>query len=132
MANTAASGTSLAQVRPQLSEQDKRLAREQAAQLRASRLAAARQTQTAANQANAPVYALVSRPSLQRDEAQRSLALMHAARKRLPPPTPAQAELVQNQGLWRAAWWPFDSLAEAERVRVLLSGRGLRAEVVAF
>jgi len=133
VATTAASDASLARVRPQLSDQDKRLAREQSAQLRASRQAAARQTQAAAKQANAPVYALVSRPSLQRDEAQRSLTLMQAARKRLPPSTtPAQTELVQNQGLWRAAWWPFDSLADAERARVLLGSRGQRAEVVAF
>ena len=131
-ATAAASAATLARVRPQLSDQDKRLAREQSAQLRASQQAAVRQAQAAAKQAKTPVYALVSQPSLQRDEAQRSLKLMHDARKRWPPPAPAQAELVQNQGLWRATWWPFGSRAEAERARVLLSGRGQRAEVVEF
>ena len=39
---------------------------------------------------------------------------------------------MQSQGEWRAAWWPVSTLADAERARVLLAGRGLKAEVVAF
>ena len=128
----AASGASLALVRPRLSDQDKRLAREQSARLQADQQVASRQAQAAADLAKSPVYALVSRPSLQRDEALRNLKLMQAARARLAPQAPEQAELVQHQGQWRAAWWPFGNQAEAERARVMLSGRGLRTEMVEF
>jgi hypothetical protein len=57
---------------------------------------------------------------------------MRRAGSRLPPPAPDHSELMQNQGEWRAAWWPFASLADAERARVMLAGRGLHAEVVEF
>ena len=128
----AASGVALSGMRPTLSDEAKRQAREQATQMRSSQQAAARRAQADADQTKAPLYALVSLPSRQRGEAQRSLDLMHASRKRMPPPVPQQGELVQSQGQWRAAWWPFGSLAEAERARVLLIGRGLKAEVVEF
>ena len=128
----AASGTSLARVRPQLSDQDKRQAREQSARFHADQPAASGQTQAAAELAKGPVYALVSRPSQVRDDALRNLKLMKLTRTRMASPTPEQAELVQQHGQWRAAWWPFGNQAEAERARVLLSGRGLRTEVVEF
>ena len=57
---------------------------------------------------------------------------MRAAGGRLPPPVPARSELMLSGGQWRAAWWPFGTLADAERARVMLIGRGLRTEVVVF
>ena len=77
-----------------------------------------------------PVYAVESRASRERYAAASHLALMRASSMRLPPPLPEHNELVQNQGEWRAAWWPFATLADAERARVMLAGRGLKVEVV--
>lgn len=79
-----------------------------------------------------PVYAVVGPATAQRDAAAGSLALMRAAAAKLASPVPEHGELVQSQGQWRAAWWPFASLVDAERARVLLAGRGLKAEVVEF
>jgi len=60
------------------------------------------------------------------------LTLMRNARGQLLPPVPEHLEVLPIGNQWRAAWWPFTSLADAERVRVLLIGRGIRAEVVEF
>ena len=60
------------------------------------------------------------------------LAQMKSAASRLDGPVPAHGELLESQGQWRAAWWPFTSLVDAERARVLLAGRGIKAEVVEF
>jgi len=130
----------LGRIRPALSDEQKQAARQQAAQLRAAAppapLTAAAATPTPAPDAApappAPVYAVVTRPNPLREAAARSLALMRATSPRLPPPGPSHGELMQNQGQWRAAWWPFASLADAERARVMLAGRGLKAEVVEF
>jgi len=79
-----------------------------------------------------PVYAVVSLPSRQREAAAGHLALMKSTAARLSSPTPDHGELLERQGQWRAAWWPFASLVDAERARVLLLGKGLKAEVVEF
>jgi hypothetical protein len=78
------------------------------------------------------VFAVVTRPSRQRERATQGLALMRDSSRRLPPPLPDHGELMHSQGEWRAAWWPFASLADAERARVMLARRGLNAEVVEF
>ena len=70
--------------------------------------------------------------SIHRAAAAGSLVLMQSAATRLSGPAPAHGELLQSQGQWRAAWWPFASLVDAERARVLLAGRGLKAEVIEF
>jgi hypothetical protein len=57
---------------------------------------------------------------------------MKSAASRLDGPVPEHGELLESQGQWRAAWWPFTSLVDAERARVLLAGRGIKAEVVEF
>lgn len=121
----------LGRIRPALSDDQKQAARQQAAQLRAA--APPAPVATPANPtAPAPVYAVVTRPNPLREAAASSLALMRATRQRLPPSAPPHGELMQNQGQWRAAWWPFASLAEAERARVMLAGRGLKTEVIEF
>ena len=133
----------MARIKPLLSDDDRQAARQQAAVLRGAPInqalppaaAAPRPTDTA-NMANtadaAPVYAVVTRARRQRQSAVQDLALLRSAGKRLSGPLPVRGELVQTQGEWRAAWWPFANLADAERARVLLAGRGLKAEVVAF
>ena len=78
------------------------------------------------------VYAVVTPPNLRRETANTGLAAMRRASGRLTAPVPEHTELMQDQGRWRAAWWPFASLADAERARVLLAGKGIKAEVVEF
>ena len=80
----------------------------------------------------APVYAVVTRPSRQRETAASGLVVMRSAAARLSPPAPEHSELMQQQGEWRAAWWPFARQVDAERARVMLAARGLKAEVVEF
>ena len=112
-----------------LSAADKLAARQQ--------LEAARQGQAAAialqpPQPATPVFAVVTRPTREKDSAARGLALIRASGQRLAGDLPEHRELMLNQGEWRAAWWPFESLADAERARVMLGARGLKVEVVAF
>ena len=130
----AATGHSatLGRIGPTLSDDDKRLARQQAAQLRAVPGTSTTAMATTANTAPAPVYAVVTPPTRDRQAAANGLALMRSAGARLTPPAPDHGELMQSQGQWRAAWWPFASQADAERARVMLVSRGLKAEVVEF
>ncbi len=121
---------SLGRVRPSLSDEDKQAARAQTATLRGNKADAPRALAVAT--APVTVYAVVTRPSPQREVASAGLAVMKRAGGRLPDPVPAHSELMQNQGAWRAAWWPFASLADAERARVLLAGKGLKVDVVEF
>ena len=128
--SAAGQSRSLGRIRPSLSDEDKQAARAQTATLRGNKADAPR----ALTVATAPVtvYAVVTRPSPQREVASAGLAVMKRASGRLPDPVPDHSELMQNQGAWRAAWWPFASLADAERARVLLAGKGLKVDVVEF
>lgn len=133
MVDNTANTAPLGRIRPTLSDDDKRTARQQAAQLRENPGSAAVATGTTATATTpAPVYAVVSRPTRQRETAASNLALMRSTGARLSAPAPDHGELMQSQGEWRAAWWPFASQADAERARVMLAGRGLKAEVVEF
>ena len=120
---------SLGTILPVLSTADKLAARQQ--------IEAARRGQAAAVAAQppkpaAPVYALVTRPTREKGSAAQGLALIRASGQRLVGELPEHAELMLNQGEWRAAWWPFERQADAERARVMLAARGLKVEVVAF
>jgi hypothetical protein len=110
-----------------LSDEEKYAARVEAARLRGEPVPA-----PPATLLPGPVYAVVGPASRQRAAAAGSLAQMKSAASRLDGPAPEHGELVENQGQWRAAWWPFTSLVDAERARVLLAGRGIKAEVVEF
>ena len=114
-----------------ISEADTQAARAQTQTLR-SAAEAATAAALARPRAPAPVFAVVTKATLERDSAARSLALMRASRSRLTGVPPDNGELMQNGREWRAAWWPFDSQADAERARVMLTARGLKAEVVEF
>jgi len=116
-----------ASIRPALSDEDKSTARAESARLRGGPLPA-----PPATLIEGPVYAVVGPASRQREVAAGSLAQMQATAGRLGGSAPEHGELLQSQGLWRAAWWPFPSLVDAERARVLLAGRGIKAEVVEF
>ena len=148
---TAAADTAsapIARIKPVLSDDERQAARQQAAALRATPASAAPPTaaappgaetaktaqtaHTAQTAQTASVFAVVTRARRQHQSAVADLALLRSAGKRLSGPLPEHGELVQSQGEWRAAWWPFTTLADAERARVLLAGRGLKAEVVAF
>lgn len=154
-ASAAGNAAALGRIRPLLSDEDKQAARAQTASLRSGKPAAdppgaqklpaapkpARATAAVSPSANpsaspsaspATVYALVTAPNPQRASANTGLAVMRRASGRLTPPVPEHTELMQHQGRWRAAWWPFVSLADAERARVLLAAKGIKAEVVEF
>ena len=122
----------VAQIRPELSEQQRQQARDSS---QAARQAASSQAETAQRRAgvkDSPRFAVVAEGSGQRDLAEARLAQMKSVRAQIPAPAPAHSELVQQQGLWHAALWPFGSPAEAERARAMLGTRGLKAEVVSF
>ena len=146
-ASAAGNAAALGRIRPLLSDKDKHAARAQTAALRSGKPAAdspgpqklpmaptAAQAPAAASPttSTATAYALVTAPNPQRESAHFGLTAMRRASGRLTPPVPEHTELMQDQGRWRAAWWPFVSLADAERARVLLAGKGIKAEVVEF
>ena len=116
-----------ASIRPSLSDEERHAARVEAARLRGEP-----PPDPPATLLPGPVYAVVSLASRQRATAAVHLAQMKSAASRLDGPVPAHGELLESQGQWRAAWWPFTSLVDAERARVLLAGRGIKAEVVEF
>jgi hypothetical protein len=116
-----------ASIRPALSDEERYAAKVEAARLRGEPV-----PPPPATLLPGPVYAVVSPASRQRAAAAGSLAQMKSAASRLDGQAPEHGELVESQGQWRAAWWPFTSLADAERARVLLAGRGIKAEVVEF
>ena len=56
---------------------------------------------------------MVGPASRQRATAAGSLAVMKAAAGRMDGAAPGHGELLESQGQWRAAWWPFTSLVDA-------------------
>ncbi len=124
-AASAASAASAAQasLRPDLAAE----ARRSALELEAAASAAAAPAQPVP-----PVYAVVTRPSRMRQTAVDFLPTMRSASVLLQASGPDQREVMKSQGKWFAAWWPFATLADAERARVLLAGRGLKTEVIEF
>jgi hypothetical protein len=120
-ARTQRASEPLAQIRPRLSDDEKQAAREASAIARGDKPAPA-----------AVVYAVVTRAAPARAASEAGLAAMRAASGKLLPPVPDHMEVLPMGNQWRAAWWPFTSLADADRVRVMLIGRGVQAEVVEF
>ena len=114
---------------PAFSPADKQAARLQSDALRSGKAAA---IAAATAQPPATVFAIVTRPTREKESAARSLALIRASSRRLGDDAPTHGELLQDQGIWRAAWWPFESQADAERARVMLAARGVPSEVVEF
>ena len=134
----SAGSAPLGRIRPSLADDERLAARQQAAVLRGTPLAAdnsAAATSPAAAAsvpASPPVFAVVVRPRRFRQTAADDLKVLKSAVTKLSGPVPAHGELLNKDGAWHAAWWPFENEADAERARVLLAGRGLKADVVAF
>ena len=153
----------LARIRPQLSGEDRLLARQQSEAARAmargetpaataaanpgqnadapATTAASTNPSPAASPAGAgrasPVaanlrFAVVTFGTAQREPAEAYLAQLMSVRAQMPSPGTARTELVQQQGQWHAALWPFATVGDAERARTMLATRGLKTEVVAF
>ena len=125
-------GLPLGSVLPPLSAAEKLVARQQVEAARTGRAAAIARQAAQPPQPVAPVFAVVTRPTREKDSAARGLALIRASGQRLAGEQPEHGELMLHHGEWRAAWWPFESLADAERARVMLAARGLKVEVVEF
>jgi hypothetical protein len=121
----AAASEPAGDIRPVLTDEQKYAAKVEAAKLRG-------EPPPPPPEPAGPVYAVIGPGSPSPDVANRSLALMRAAAEKLDGGAPAHGELINSHGQWRAAWWPFASLVDAERARVLLAGRGVKAEVVEF
>ncbi len=122
----------LGQILPLLSPENRQAARQQAIAMRGRPVLPAKSPQPGLAAAAGTAYAVVSRPERRRETAAISLALMRSVGAKMPPPVPSHGDLMQSQGAWRAAWWPFASPADAERARVLLISKGLKTEVVSF
>lgn len=118
----------LGRVRPSLSDEQRQQALLQSRQMRANPHPPTDGLQAPPG----PVFAVVTSPQARREQAASSLNTIASARARLPPPAPDQTDLMGSEGQWRAVWWPFANRADAERARVMLLVRGLRAEVVGF
>lgn len=131
----------LVRIRPMLSDEERQIARQQSEAARAAARGepppAPASAAAPSSRPDAPVapnarYAVVTEGAKERETAEAQLAQMMSVRARLPPPGPAFTELLQLDGRWRAAQWPFATEAEAARAREMLTMRGLKAEVVNF
>jgi hypothetical protein len=130
----------MGQVRPALSSEARLLARQQSEAARAAtRGEAASASPSATVRAASPAaasaftrYAVLGPASASRAEAEAQLAPMMSVRAQLPPPGPAFTELVQQNGRWRPALWPFATAADADRARSMMVTRGVQAEVLGF
>lgn len=133
----SAGSAPLGRVRPVLGDDVRLAARQEAATLRGTPLpmpgaAASEPASAAPASTSPPVFAVVVRPRRYRQTAADDLKVLKRAIVKLSGEAPAHGELLSKDGEWRAALWPFDSQADAERARVLLAGRGLKADVVEF
>lgn len=77
-------------------------------------------------------YALVTKPSLSKMEAQARMILLRAAAANAIAPRGSRIELLHTQGGWQAVWWPFAKREDAERARHLLTVRGVLVQLVEF
>jgi hypothetical protein len=88
---------------------------------------------SAASAAEGPrFYALVTKPSRSKAEAQARMVLLSKAAANAIAPRGTRIELLQTQDAWQAIWWPFARRADAERARHLLTVRGVLVEMVEF
>jgi hypothetical protein len=79
---------------------------------------------------DAKSWALVSRVMTNRRLSERAAAQLQAVA--LLQPVPMRAELLASDGGWRAVFWPFPSVQDAEKVRLALADKGLPLAVVEF
>ena len=82
--------------------------------------------------AGPPYYALATKHSATKLEAEARMILLRAAAANAIAPRGSRIELLQTQGAWQAVWWPFDKREDAERAQHLLLVRGVLVEIVVF
>ena len=132
----SAGSAPLGRIRPSLADDERQAARQHAAALRGAAPDADSHSGPASAAASAParppVFAVVVRPRRFRQTAADDLKVLKNAATKLSGLAPTHGELLNKDGAWHAAWWPFENEADAERARVLLAGRGLKADVVGF
>lgn len=121
----------LARIRPQLTEDERREARLQAASLRG---AAAPMAASAASGPSfkGPVYALATPPVRTRDDALAQQVLLQGMKAQVSTPVPTQLDVMSAQGRWRVVWWPHPQQQEAEALLLQARARGLKVELIAF
>ena len=78
-----------------------------------------------------PTYAISTRVLRTRAEAEQ-LQTAITALLRMPGTATRRVELLPEGEDWRVVAWPFLSQADADRLRALLAGRGMKVEVVRF
>lgn len=121
----------LARIRPQLTEDERREARLQAASLRTAAAPAAASAASAPN-LKGPVYALATPPVRNRDDALAQQVLLQGMKAQVSTPVPTQLDVMSAQGRWRVVWWPHPQQQEAEALLLQARARGLKVELIAF
>ncbi len=82
--------------------------------------------------ATARFYALVTKPSFSKVDAEARMVLLRAGAANAIAPAGTRIELIQARQAWQAVWWPFAKRDDAERARGLLAVRGVQVELVEF
>lgn len=121
----------LARIRPQLTEDERREARLQAAALRTPSAASAASAATTPA-LKGPVYALATVPVRTRDDALAQQVLLQGMKAQVATPVPTQLDVMSAQGRWRVVWWPHPQQQEAEALLLQARARGLKVELIAF
>jgi hypothetical protein len=78
-----------------------------------------------------PTFAISTRALRTRAEAEQLQAAITAL-LRTPGTASRRVELLPEGDDWRVVAWPFNGQAEADRMRAMLAGRGMKVEVVRF
>ncbi|MBT9504359.1 MAG: hypothetical protein IV092_24155 [Burkholderiaceae bacterium] len=94
--------------------------------------AAQRPAQGGSAPATAKFYALVTKPSFSKVDAEARMILLRAGAANAIAPAGTRIELIQARQAWQAVWWPFAKRDDAERARALLAVRGVQVELVEF
>lgn len=82
--------------------------------------------------ATAKFYALVTKPSFSKVDAEARMVLLRAGAANAIAPAGTRIELIQARQAWQAVWWPFAKRDDAERARNLLAVRGVQVDLVEF
>jgi hypothetical protein len=118
----------LVSIRPQFSDAAQRRARVEAATVRQAR--AAIQPESAPT--DGPVYALVTRATRQRADAQGQLVLLQGLQAQSATGRPTRVELMARGGRWQVVWGPLADRRRAEDLLLEARARGLKVQIVSF
>lgn len=115
---------------PEPPEQAATVAKPQAAELGLN-AASARQS-GATGPKGQRFYALVSKSSFTKVEADARMVQLRSAAANAIAPAGTRIEVIQARNAWQAVWWPFTKREDAERARGLLAARGMPVDIVEF